>query len=195
PFFFGRPDRLGSEAFWGYRFYTDRPPYFFSLYPGILTLALLTAGLCPARLIARDGLHEEAPPGRRGPRRWASGAAAAGLFFALGRFNPLGSWLFTIGGGMLRYPVKLYPAIALGGALLAGIGFERAILRREPGAARAFRLALGAFAALYLLTLLALALLPGPIESWLEGMMRAAPSSGSAAAARLRWSRACGVSL
>src|SRR5262249_6552802 len=34
PFAYGRPDRLDAAGFWGFRFFTGHPPYFFSLYPG-----------------------------------------------------------------------------------------------------------------------------------------------------------------
>ncbi|HEY2738091.1 MAG TPA: hypothetical protein VGK45_06765, partial [Thermoanaerobaculia bacterium] len=43
PFAFGRPDLMGPAAFWGSRFYTDTPPYYLSLYPGLLTFALIAA--------------------------------------------------------------------------------------------------------------------------------------------------------
>src|SRR6266436_3854228 len=77
---------------------------------------------------------------------WAAGAAAAGMFFALGRFNPAGSWLFSAGGGILRYPVKFFLPVAAGGALLAGLGFEAAMVAPEPRVVRAFRAGLAALA-------------------------------------------------
>ena len=43
PFAFGRPDQLGQASFWGSRFYTDTPPYYLSLYPGLLVVALVAA--------------------------------------------------------------------------------------------------------------------------------------------------------
>ena len=49
PFAFGRPDRIGAGAFWGQRYFTGNPPYFFSLYPGLLALVLIAASLAPAR--------------------------------------------------------------------------------------------------------------------------------------------------
>src|SRR5262249_56580794 len=43
PFLFGRPDLLRPGSFSGSRFFTDVPPYYLSLYPGLLALALLAA--------------------------------------------------------------------------------------------------------------------------------------------------------
>src|SRR5688572_4101268 len=43
PFFFGRPDLIGPGSFWGSRFFTGFPPYYLSLYPGLLALALFAA--------------------------------------------------------------------------------------------------------------------------------------------------------
>jgi len=109
PFFFGRPDRLAAGGFWGHRFFTDVPPYYFSLYPGLLVLALAASSGKP-----------------RSPAAiWGWGAVGLGLFFALGRFNPGVDWIFALGRGSFRYPVKFWPPVAIGLALLAGLGFER----------------------------------------------------------------------
>ena len=43
PFVFGRPDLLSNGGFWGSQFFTGVPPYYLSLYPGLLTLALIAA--------------------------------------------------------------------------------------------------------------------------------------------------------
>src|SRR5262249_28025085 len=47
PFLFGRPDLVGPGSFWGGRFFTDVPPYYLSLYPGLLALALVAAAGLP----------------------------------------------------------------------------------------------------------------------------------------------------
>ena len=73
PFLFGRPDVIGKGAFWGTQFFTGVPPYYLSLYPGLLACVLIAAS--------------GRPRGR--PAAWAWGGIAFGLFFALGRFNPV----------------------------------------------------------------------------------------------------------
>jgi hypothetical protein len=110
PMVFGRLDvRLGGN-FWGQRFYTGAPPFFPSLYPGLLALALVAAAGRPRCRAAW----------------WAWGAVAAGLFCSLGRFNPAMVWLFEhAGAGALRYPVKFWLPAAVGAGLLCGLGFER----------------------------------------------------------------------
>ena len=109
PFFFGRPDRLAAGGFWGHKFFTDVPPYYFSLYPGLLVLALAASSGKP----------------RSRPAIWGWGAVGLGIFFALGRFNPGVDWIFELGRGSFRYPVKFWPPVAIGLALLAGLGYER----------------------------------------------------------------------
>ena len=65
PFAFGRPDLLRAGSFWGHRVYTDTPPYYFTLYPGLLALALVAAaGLPPRRPAGRgDDDGDGRPPG------------------------------------------------------------------------------------------------------------------------------------
>ncbi len=105
PLFFGLPD----FSFWGASFYGGLPPLFFSFYPGLLALALI--------VVARW----------RGPAAaWAWGAVGSGIFFALGSWNPLVRWLYHVPGvSVLRFPVKMWLVVAIGCALLAGLGFER----------------------------------------------------------------------
>ena len=179
PFAFGRPDLLGSGGFWGHRFFTGHPPYYFSLYPGLLALCLGAAAV-------RGG-------GRAA--RWPCAVVAAGLLLALGRFNPAVAWLFEAGSGLVRYPVRMWLLVAVGGALLAGIGFERCFLEGDPRARRGLHLALGGLAGAYLLGVLVLALLSGRVESWLAGLMPPHSPPGGAAAAVARWSDLCLVSI
>ncbi len=119
PFFFGRPDRLTGGGFWGHRYFTDVPPYYFSLYPGLLVLALAASSGKPRSRAAI----------------WGWGAAMVGIFFALGRFNPGVEWFFELGRGSFRYPVKFWPPVAIGLALVAAIGFERRFGSAVPGLA------------------------------------------------------------
>ena len=126
PGFFGSLDL----SFWGTPVFGSNPPYFSSLVPGWLVVALAAAA----------GFRGSAT------RLWAWGAVVGGVFVALGGHNPLLSWLAeAIDIGLLRYPVKAWLAVALGLSLLAGSGFER-IWRRGP-ARSAFLLVLVAAAA------------------------------------------------
>lgn len=130
PFPFGRPDTLGPGAFWGSRYYGGNPPYFLSLYPGLLAIALALAAGRP----------------RSRAERWAWAVIVIGLFLALGRYNPLLRPLLE--SGLLktfRYPVKFWLLVGVGASLLCAGGFERALLRGEAESRRAL---LGALAAL-----------------------------------------------
>lgn len=125
PLCFGRPDLLGEGGLSVHRFYGGSPPFYFSLSPGLFALALTAAGV-----------RWKSPAAR-----WALGAIAVGLFFALGRHNPLAEWAFALPG--VRYPVKLFLAVGTGASVLAGLGFERIFVRpdgflaRRAGAGRA----------------------------------------------------------
>ena len=171
PFAFGRPDRLGAAGFWGQSFFTGHPPYYFSLYPGLLTLALAAAAL------------------RRGTRsaRGPLVTVLAGLFLSLGRFNPAVAWIFEAAGGLLRYPVRMWLLVAIGGALLAGIGYEKSILEADPGARRTLHTALAALAGAFLLIRLVLAQRPGSIETRLAGVLTSSSPAASASMAVARW--------
>ena len=176
PFFFGRFDRLGLDGFWGARWFTGALPYYVTLYPGLLALALAAAA----------GWR-----GGRG-RRLAWGAVALGLFVALGRFNPLLAPLFALpGAAVLRFPVRAFLLVALGLALLAAIAFEEGVLGAEAAVQGRLRRALLALAAL-LGVLLGLARLPhgGPLARLLP---TARP--GLAAVAAARWSTFAAVGI
>jgi hypothetical protein len=178
PFVFGRPDLLGAGSFWGSRFFTGVPPYYLSLYPGLLALALI---------VVSTG------SGRPRPRmaKWAWSAIAAGLFLSLGRFNPVAEWLFSLPGrGSLRYPVKFWLPAAIGAALLCGLGFERLLFAEEDERARSRRR--------FGLALLVLALIlgglwsfltfhPGAAEAWIAGLGTASRGRAFVANERLRW--------
>jgi hypothetical protein len=175
PFVFGRPDLLGPGSFWGSRFFTGVPPYYLSLYPGLLALALIIASGRPRLRMAW----------------WAWGGIAAGLFLSLGRFNPVAEWLFSLPGrGSLRYPVKFWLPVAIGAALLCGLGFEKLFFAEDDVRARA-RHRFG-------LTLLVLALVlggfwafltfnPGAAESWVGSLGTASRGPAFVNNERLRW--------
>ncbi|MCH9648530.1 MAG: hypothetical protein K0U98_09840 [Deltaproteobacteria bacterium] len=110
PLCFGRPDQLDLGSFWAYSLYGGFPPLYFSLYPGLLVLALLPF----------SGLQ------RNPVRLWAWLSLAGSLFLALGRSNPLLALLLQLpGGSLLRYPIKMWLPAAMALAILAGLGFER----------------------------------------------------------------------
>ena len=62
PFLFGRPDVIDKGSFWGMQFFTGVPPYYLSLYPGLLALMLIAASGRP----------------RTRPADWAWGGIAFG---------------------------------------------------------------------------------------------------------------------
>ncbi|HEY8021378.1 MAG TPA: hypothetical protein VIH93_09760, partial [Thermoanaerobaculia bacterium] len=190
PFAFGRPDVLGPGSFWGSRFFTDVPPYYLSLYPGLLALALVAAAGFPRA--------------RRRVALFAWGAVAAGLFVSLGRFNPLAARLFALpGAASLRYPVKFWLPVAIGGALLCGIGFERLFEGGEEsdqaassqGARKRFGFALGGLAGIFTAGWVVLALFPGAAGSALRRLIPADYTDAFVANERLRWAGLCLVSL
>ena len=118
PFVFGRVDRQGDGAFWGYAVYTDALPYFLTLAPGLVVLLV--------GVFARWG---------RRTTRLGLVWVALGLFLALGRFNPLLAPLLGLpGASLLRFPVKAWLLVALGLALLAGEGWERVFEEADPAA-------------------------------------------------------------
>ena len=148
PFPFGRPDL----AFWGQELFQGHLPLYFSLYPGVLALALVAASGRP----------------RAAAARWAWGALGIGLFFALGSFNPAVRWLTeALPVNLLRLPSKLWPAVAVGASLLGGIGFGRLL---EGGGGWRRRL-LPALAAAWLALAAGLWLAAGPAAVRLRGLV------------------------
>ncbi|MCP4660496.1 MAG: hypothetical protein GY856_34270, partial [bacterium] len=128
PLFFGGPD----FSFWGQRFYGGNPPLFYSLSPGLLGFGLVLAG--------------GRPRGRAG--WWAWAAVGAGMFVALGAWNPLVRMLYALpGASALRYPIKVWLVVAVGCSLVCGLGFERLL---EGEGRRRLALFLGAAATLAL---------------------------------------------
>ena len=180
PFAFGRPDRVGLGAFWGERFHTGAPAYYFTLYPGLLTLGLVAA------------------LGRPRERRalWAWGIAAAGLFVALGRFNPVMSLAFELPvGRFLRYPVKFWLPVAVGGALLAGLGLERLVSSGDPDYRRRLQRLLTAGLWAFVLAWATFSLLRGPSETLLAGLMPSEAPRVAVVNERLRWAGLCLFSI
>ncbi|HYX25038.1 MAG TPA: hypothetical protein VFC23_12855 [Thermoanaerobaculia bacterium] len=155
PFLFGRPDVIDRGAFWGLQFYTGFPPFYFSLYPGLLTFALIAAA--------------GRPRGRAAV--WAWGWIGFGIFFSLGRFNPVAQWLLGWQKS-LRYPIKFWLPVAVGASLLCGIGFDRLRAASAAGAADGARrrarwvllLMTAAFAAFWIF----LSAAPRPAERWMN---------------------------
>ena len=91
-------------------FYGGNTPLFYSVFPGVLALALVASVGRPRSRAAW----------------WALLVCLVGLFFALGAWNPVVRLLYHLpGASALRFPVKFWLAVALGGSLLCGIAFER----------------------------------------------------------------------
>ena len=133
PFAFGHPN-LG---FWGGRYYGGDLPLYFSLYPGAIALVLVSCS-------GRPGWST--PRGRTRLAGWA--LVAAGGFVALGDANPVVRLALELpGSGLLRFPVKAWLWVALGGSVLVGCGFERAL---EQDGRRALARATGVVVLLFL---------------------------------------------
>ncbi len=178
PFAYGRPDRLELGSFWGSRFYTDTPPYYLSLYPGLLVLALIAAAGRPRSRAAW----------------WAWAGIVLGVFVSLGRFNPLVAWVFG-GKGSFRYPVKFWLPVAVGMALLAGIGFARLWVEKDEGARRRFRWALTGLAVGLGGLWAFLSFYTEPARSWLRQLMPKASNAAAVDFERVRWAGLCLLSL
>ena len=161
PLFFGEP----GFRYWGQQLLRGAHPLLYSLYPGVLSLALLTSSRRPRTRV----------------EVWSWGALIGGLFVALGGWNPVVFMVLRLPqAGSLRYPVKWFLLVALGGALLGGLAYERCVLgdgRRRLGA----RLAV--LAALLAAAWLILTLLPGAVVSGLGGLL----ASDFAAMEIARW--------
>ncbi|MEM9290222.1 MAG: hypothetical protein AAGD01_00910 [Acidobacteriota bacterium] len=211
PFAFGRPDRLAEGRFWAAPLYDGIPPLFYTLYPGILAFALAVAGMAiwalSLRARAAQG-REKSPPSpginsvstadpleRSAQRRlglFALLILSGGLFFALGAANPMVRWLVeTFGGGGLRFPVKLWPAVSLGSALFAALGAE-AFLRRGP---KSLLLALAPLAAIFTAALAFLLLTPELATELLRGLVPASWPDAFVASERTRWLSLSALSL
>lgn len=183
PLLFGRPDLAADGSFWGEAFYTGYPPYYFSLYPGLLALGLWVAA----------GTWRAWGGGRRRAWGWAWGAIGVGWLFALGRFNPMVEWLFDAGsGGLLRYPVKFWLPVALGTSLLCGLGFERAVLR---GTRRPLVATLAGLGVVLGGLWGALVLAPDRAHGWLRRLVPSRYDSAFVEAVRLQWVESAGTSV
>ena len=176
PFPWGGPDL----AFWGRALFGGDLPLLFALYPGVAALALALAAGRPRR-------------GRAGAAgRWGWGLVVLGIFLALGGYNPLVRAVMTLpGAGLLRLPVKLWLLVALGAALLCGLGFERAFVA---GRRRPLALALGGVAAALAALWLGLTLAPAAARGALSAAAPAA-AEGLIDQQRLRWAGLCLVGL
>jgi hypothetical protein len=197
PTLFGRLDVRVAGTFWGQRFFTGAPPLYPSLYPGLLALALIAAAGRPGQPAGDRRDQRRGAPPRRAAAWWAWGACAAGLFCSLGRYNPAMQWLFARpGAGALRYPVKFWLPVAVGGALLCGLGFERLLDAASAGAAgRRFRWTLAGLALALGALWGFLGLLPGPATRLLRMLIPLDRPAAFVAYERLRWSGLCLFSL
>ncbi len=173
PFLFGLPDL----TFWGTEVFSGEQPFFYTLYPGLLALLLVILSGRP----------------HGGTARWAWTMVAVGLFVTMGRYNPLISWLAeTEVAKLLRLPVKLWILVAMGGALLCGLGFERLLARDRE---RLFWRLLISFGLLFLLGWLILTIAPGGIQDRVARLLPDGFPSEFARFETVRWAGLCLVSL
>lgn len=126
--FYGDTAQL-TERWWGGNFFPRGFPYFLSLYLGLAVLVTAAVG-------AGQG---------RGPRRRLAAIAVLALLLALGRWGLAAGIVEAVEmARRFRYPSKLYFAVHLSVALLAGLGVD-ALARGVRSAWRG--LAIGALAA------------------------------------------------
>jgi hypothetical protein len=119
---------------------------------------------------------------------------AVGVFLALGAFNPLvGRLLLLPGFNLLRLPVKVWLLVAVGAALLCGLGFERLLAQHSPRPPLGRILA--ALATLYLSGWLVLTLLPGDSARWLRRWVPQTFGDEFVDHERVRWAGLCLISL
>ena len=163
--------------FWGQAFSGGDVPLLFSLYPGLLAIVCLL--MTPAR------------GGRLAT--WAWLLIGVGLFFSLGRYNPILVWASQLPGvGLLRLPIKLWLLVAVGSSLLAARGFERIV---EGGATRRFHVVLAALGALLTVAVAVLLLVPNAFVGMLEALLRTALPPDLAARQTGAWLRSALLSL
>ncbi len=164
PFPFGQPDL----QYWGHDIFQGDLPFYFSLYPGALAIARVAACGRP----------------RGAAARWSWGLVTVGLFLALGAFNPAVRWLAgALPANLLRLPTKLWPAVAIGAALLCGIGFSRLI----EGGGRWRRRLVAGLAATYLAAGSALWIAAGPAAGLLRRLVPARFDDAFVASVLARW--------
>jgi hypothetical protein len=171
PLFFGAPDL----AFWGGRFFTGGSPLYYSLFPGVLALALVAAS-------GRERLRAV---------YWAWALVAIGLFLAFGTHNPVARAVLGLAGGLARLPVKFWWLGALGGSLLCAIGFERLLAGRGR---RPFAFVLAVLAALHA-TWLFVAARRGVGSDLVEALLPLEASPAMVEQERLRWIEMAALSL
>jgi hypothetical protein len=174
PFFFGPPDL----RYWGEIVLGSAKPLFFSLYPGLVPAALLLASGRP----------------RSRASRWAWSMVLIGGFLALGGWNPLMFYLYRLPqAASLRYPIKAWLLVAIGAAMLAGIGFERTVLRGSRR--RSLLVALAAVGLVAAAAWVAFSLWSGPLVAMLRSRITPAFPATLAVEEVSRWRGALLISL
>jgi hypothetical protein len=116
-----------------------------------------------------------------------------GGFFALGGWNPLMFYLYRLPqAAALRYPLKAWLLVAIGASLLAGLGFERAILS---GSRRSLLRALAVLGAGASVACVVLTLWNRPVVAALAARITPAFPAAFASAEVSRWRAGLLVSL
>ncbi|MEO8198744.1 MAG: hypothetical protein ABI689_18675, partial [Thermoanaerobaculia bacterium] len=161
PFFFGRPNL--AEVFAPQQF-DGFPPLYFTLYPGLLAVALALVGVRGAL----SGWRARGS-GRNRAAIWSLGMVGVALFLALGRFNPVVAGLWSLPWGrLLRFPAKFWLLGAVGGSLLCGLGFEVALTHGR----RTFVRLLAGLTTIFALLLVASIATPARVAGWVAGLLK-----------------------
>ncbi|HEX2465219.1 MAG TPA: hypothetical protein VHR17_11415 [Thermoanaerobaculia bacterium] len=174
PFFFGPPD----QRYWGeIALRSTNRPLYFSLYPGLIAIALVIAAGRPRAPVTRLA--------------WC--LVVLGGFLALGGWNPVMFYLYRLQlAAGLRYPIKAWLLVAVGASLLAGFGFERAF---RSGSRRSLLRALAVLAAGSAAAWVALTLWYRPVVAALSARITPTLPAALASAEVSRWRAALLLSL
>ena len=158
PMPFGRP----NLEFWGSELTDGVLGLQISAFPGLLVLLLAGVGLW-------GPLRSWAPA-----RRLGAVLLLVGTFVVLGRHNPLVVQAVELDLlAWLRYPVKAWLAVALGLAVLAGLGFDRLFAAPQNGESTSGARAVGGVLVLLLGVFGgACLLLPSRVESFMATLTR-----------------------
>ncbi len=132
PNFFGNPFAIGYATSWGEAYHHGDLSVLVSFFVGAGTLLLASLSVTSSR---------------RQLQRVLVCLALAGIFLALGRFNPVYHWLYehVPGFRLGRFPSKYFLLVTLVLCILAALGLESLFERTDSRSKRRIILAVGSF--------------------------------------------------
>ncbi len=166
PLFFGRPD---LDGLWGQSLFGGFPPLYFSLFPGLVAVALAISAGRPRSRLSRVTLA----------------FSLAGFVLTFSGGTLLDQLLGALpGGALFRFPEKLFLFAALGFALAVGAGVERIV---GDGDTRPFARAAGFLLLPGLGAWLGFGVVGDSAGDAVRALFGATLDTGTYAAERLRW--------